>query len=365
MTLVYFGSVFLHERVTAHPHISREVLTWDTTLILRSQKVKLKDVLEDMHAKIKDDLARLKLAQFLDSQSQGCFRRLEGQDLYVYEHNGYTECSNAKLSQFKICCVRDIEESLNLVYHLDHENQDEFLPFFHPNPVLSKLYDTMYEQCTSSARKERIKEWKDRVAFVTTNKSYRNDEDKCFLLDSKDFCHSEDVWSERLCYILRNVYPNVNEVVATKKGNAANEVILTKLPKGMTLKMILFHGCPDLIINSYPLMINQGCIENKQQGEFVPYVTSSPIPNQCGQLLACVYQQMVIQFLRRLMNVEECRGVWGQGMFIVRKSDVYLFSMYISNGGLQIKASTFTCCGTEVAMFCVVMDKFINSITEV
>lgn len=69
----------------------------------------------------------------------------------------------------------------------------------------------------------------------------------------------------------------------------------------------------------------------------------------------------VLRCLMKLRNV----GVWGQGMFIVRKSDVYLFSMYISNGGLHIKARTFTSCGTEIAMFCVVMDKFINSIKEV
>jgi len=108
--------------------------------------------------------------------------------------------------------------------------------------------------------------------FVTTNKIYHDDTDKCFLLDSKDYCHSEYIWSERLGYILRNVYPNVNEVTTIQKGNAANEVILTKLPKGATLKMLLFHGCPDLIINSYPLKIK----ENKQQDEFAPYVPLSP-----------------------------------------------------------------------------------------
>ena len=186
----------------------------------------------------------------------------------------------------------------------------------------------------------------------------------CFLLDSKDYCLSEDIWSKRLGYILRNVYPNVIEVTATKKGNAANEVILRKLPMGATLKMLLFHGSPDLIINSYPLKIKQGCIENKQQNEFAPYVPSSPVPNQCGQLLACMYQHMVVQYLRHVMKFEEFTGVLGQGMFIVRKSDVFLFSMWISNEGLQIEANCFTSCGNEIAMFCVVMDKFITSTVE-
>ena len=61
-----------------------------------------------------------------------------------------------------------------------------------------------------------------------------------------------------------------------------------------SLKMLLFHGCPDLLINFYPLMISQGCIENKQRGEF------APIPKQCGQLLACMYQVMVVQYLNEL-----------------------------------------------------------------
>ena len=140
MTLVYFGSVFIYQRITGHPHISKEVLTWDTNLTVRSQIVKLKDVLEDMHAKIRDDLARLKLSKLLDSQSQGCFHKLEAQYLYVYEHNawqniwcihnGYTECSAMKLSQFKI--IGDIKDSVNLIYHLENENEDKFLPFFIP-----------------------------------------------------------------------------------------------------------------------------------------------------------------------------------------------------------------------------------------
>ena len=96
---MYFGRVFLHKRVTGYPLISREVLTWDSALILKGQVFKLKDILNNMH---EYDLARLKLAKFLDSQSQGCFRRLEGHELYVYEHTGYTECSNVKLSQLKI-----------------------------------------------------------------------------------------------------------------------------------------------------------------------------------------------------------------------------------------------------------------------
>ena len=329
MIFVYFGSVFLYQRVNGRPYISKEVFTWDTNLTMISQIVKLKDALEDMYAKIKDDLARLKLSKLIDSQSQGCFRKLEAYYLYVYEHNGYTECSATKLSQFKI--IGDIKDSINLIYHLEHENGDEFLPFFYPNPVLPTLYDRIYQQCTSSAKKRKIKEWKDRVTYVTTFKKYRDDRDKCFLLDSRDYCHAEDIWTERLASILKNIYPNVIELTATKKGFAANDVMLTKFPKGVTLKMLLFHGCPDLIINSSPLMLTQGCVETKPQSEFVPYSPSSPIPDKCGQLLACMYQLMMLQYLRQLINGQECIQAKGQGMFIIRKSDVYLFTLSISD----------------------------------
>ena len=88
-------------------------------------------------------------------------------------------------------------------------------------------------------------------------------------------------------------------------------------------------------------MLTQGCIENKLQGEFVPYIMSSPIPDQCGQLLACMYQLMMLQYLRQLMNGEECTQVKGQGMFIIRKSDVYLFTFFISDKGMQIVSVNF------------------------
>ena len=136
--------------------------------------------------------------------------------------------------------------------------------------------------------------------------------------------------------VLKTIYPNVIEVTATKKGSAANEVILAKFPKGVTLKMLLFHRCPDIIINSSPLMLMQGCIENKLQGEFVPYVPSSSVPNQCGQLFACVYQLVMLQYITKLMKGEESTRVTGQGMFIVRKSDVYLLTLSISDKGLEV-----------------------------
>lgn len=71
-------------------------------MTLKNERVRLKDAVEDMFAKIKDDLARLKLAYFLDAQRQGCFHKLQGPNLYVNEHNDYVECSVVKLSQFKI-----------------------------------------------------------------------------------------------------------------------------------------------------------------------------------------------------------------------------------------------------------------------
>lgn len=71
MTVVYFGSVFLHKRVIAYPHVSREVITWDTLLTLGSRRVKLKDVIGDMFTKIREDLTRLKLAKFFGVTKAG------------------------------------------------------------------------------------------------------------------------------------------------------------------------------------------------------------------------------------------------------------------------------------------------------
>ena len=83
-----------------------------------------------MQAKIKDDLQRVKLAKLLESQSQGCYHKLDDHGFYVYEHNSYIECSAARLTRFKICCMGSIKESLELIFDVEHEYQNVFLPFF-------------------------------------------------------------------------------------------------------------------------------------------------------------------------------------------------------------------------------------------
>ena len=77
-----------------------------------------------------------------------------------------------------------------------------------------------------------------------------------------------------------------------------------------------------------------------------------------------MYQLMMLQYLRQLMNGEECTQVKGQGMFIIRRSDVYLFTFFISDQGMQIVADNYTSYGNQLAMFCFIVDKFIGSITD-
>ena len=40
---------------------------------------------------------------------------------------------------------------------------------------------------------------------------------KTNVLDRKDYCHSEDIWSVRLGNVLKTIYPNVIKVTATEK----------------------------------------------------------------------------------------------------------------------------------------------------
>ena len=44
------------------------------------------------------------------------------------------------------------------------------------------------------------------VRYVSQNRKYRDENDKCFCYDSKLYSYDEDTWTERLYYILKKRY---------------------------------------------------------------------------------------------------------------------------------------------------------------
>ena len=95
---MYFGTVFLKETLWGY-------LTGVNSLrhnINSTNKLPTACVLH---------LARLKLANLLDSQEQGRFHKLHANSVYVYEYTKYTECSAVKLSQIIVWCIGEVEEN--------------------------------------------------------------------------------------------------------------------------------------------------------------------------------------------------------------------------------------------------------------
>lgn len=117
---MYFSSIFIKEEINAYPHISKKVLTWNTPVTTPHSSVQLKEVAKTFHKSVGEDLNRLKLAELLTSQMQGKFR-LMAKNVYVFEHNEYTECSKVGLSLFDVCS--SIEETVEIVVADDQEDE--------------------------------------------------------------------------------------------------------------------------------------------------------------------------------------------------------------------------------------------------
>ena len=89
---------------------------------------------------------------------------------------------------------------------------------------------------------------------------------------------------------------------------------MKRLPRGATLDMLLFHGAPDIIVGTQPVVLHEGIIENKKMNDLPPHTSTSPVPNQAGQLATCIYQSMVARYLNKILNNDKFDNVKGHGM---------------------------------------------------
>lgn len=198
---MYFGSIFIKEEIDAYPHISKKALTWSTPVTTPHSSTQLKEVAKTFHKNVTEDLNRLKLAGLLTSQMQGRFR-LVAKNVYVYEHNEYTECGKVRLSVLDVCS--SIEETVEVVVDGQEDEADKFLPFLYANPVLEMVYNKIMEsRGISPQRMANLAEDKACLLYVKSHKSFRDGKDKCYTFDSSNHSYSEDTWSERLYYIIK------------------------------------------------------------------------------------------------------------------------------------------------------------------
>ena len=71
------------------------------------------------------------------------------------------------------------------------------------------------------------------------------------------------------------------------------------MPAGTPIDTLIFHGSPNILIKHKALAVENediGCIETKKY-ESMSYDTSSIIPQQAGQLVAYIHQQIVAKVI--------------------------------------------------------------------
>lgn len=149
-----------------------------------------------------------------------------------------------------------------------------------------------------------------------------------------------------------------------KKGYAAVNVVLQRMPEGMKSGCLIFHGAPDLIVNHKPVMLagvdmcQDGCIEDKNDSS-VPYNPASIIPDQAGQLVACIYEFMVATCLRHILDGQDCTSVLGYGLYMIRNGDVLKFVVRLDQTGMMIQAKYYTSHNKSMVM-CKAFNDFIS-----
>ena len=97
-------------------------------------------------------------------------------------------------------------EKIDLVYdhQLQGEIKDEFLPFMHANPILAIIYDRMlFSPNLPLQRRVKLAAGQECFVYVRKHKSFRNDEDRCYTYDLKQYKYSEDTWNEKLYHIIK------------------------------------------------------------------------------------------------------------------------------------------------------------------
>ena len=311
---------------------------------------------------------RLNTNGLFTSAEQNCFERIPETNIFVYLHREYLEGRAISFKNIAHCCKSEVREEIECIESCGHDEETDYdlLPFMHANPILEKLY----EKVVSNTGRDIAMQLYERVRYVSQNRKYRDENDKCFCYDSKLYSYDEDTWTERLYYILKKRYSDIDiEFTARQRGHAANDLIKKRIPV-VPFEVHLFHGAPDIIVGNTPVLLEntgdlEGCVENKLASERVPYKSISVIPVQSGQIIAYMHQLLVIQALRNLMTHKSCTNVKGYGLYLMRGGRAILFTLCISPQGMEIKAKCYVPFLKPIASICKSIQDFIQSMTKV
>ena len=152
------------------------------------------------------------------------------------------------------------------------------------------------------------------------------------------------------------------EYTAPFRGSICNSAVLGKMPAGTKMNIFLFHGSPDMLLNSKPIEIHKiattGCVETKKVNRNVLFASNSTISEEVGQLVPYVHQMMMVFAVNQLMKGTECTCIKGIGLYVMKCGKCILLNLSLSADSLSVNAHTYFPILVKPAALCKALQTF-------
>lgn len=241
MVLLYLGLTFLWLEFTSEEPVYGGFDSADLTT--EDQK--------RFKAAIKRDLKRLNQASF--STKDGNFqmrefRRVEGTNVFVFQHSTHVTCSSAQYDAFTACCK--VNKKARTSEHCTNGHHYALEPFYRDNPSLQKLYQSVIDGKVEATQAEK------RFATEHERKLVEHDHLDYFdtgsdLFDVCGVTFDENTWTRRLCGCLKLVAPNLKESIRYTAEDGQRFKHKQRAHSELPVELAAcypFQGAPDITI---------------------------------------------------------------------------------------------------------------------
>ena len=360
--------MFLSRTVRSIPSTGLAI-DWNTTFTKADgTSAKLMDIVGNFQADIISNLQKIKFRKILTTATQNEFVRIPESNVYVYQHKDNVAASGVELESFGRICEKGIGEKATAVFRCDSEecgHDDDLLPFFHSNPELLTIYPLISNNVEEpQPRKDKIQRYLNCISFVEDRSDLGCSSDqRRFHADNYSYVYAEDTWTKRLFEAVSSRYQSSKvEYTAPFRGRSCMQAVLKRMPKGTPIDTLMFRGSPDIIMKHKPVMIQDGssykftCIETKKSLT-MPYLSTSMIPQQAGQVICYIHQLLVAEILNKFVAGQVTDGAIGHGLYIMGESgSCILFEVSLTENPLSINAKVLYGVHNRVVVLCTAID---------
>ena len=274
----------------------------------------------ELKQNIKKDIKELRECTFTKKQGHwsaaGNFRRVEGTNLFVYEHTGHVSCSNISLDSLSFKHTAR-EDPVIECTDIDH-NHHIYLPFFNDNIALLKKYEILLQredEPHTNFLSERLSELKkflkeEEVGYLSKAPFFTGGKP-----DMKGAEMNENVWTRRLVGCVQH---NKGAKAATYTAetsffsfisdifdNFANKYQDFFPIRGTVGDAIVFFDIP-VVTENLDIVLENG----KKAAELNAY------PNKLGELYGGMHLHLSRMVIRKLIkkfvtgSSVKCRGLY-------------------------------------------------------